>query len=61
MGELQSLCWSCHSSTKQLIEIHGYDPTVGSDGFPIDKTHPIYGNAPATPAAPPIDVADLIS
>jgi hypothetical protein len=63
IGELQSLCWRCHSSTKQLIELHGHDPTIGIDGFPIDPLHPVNQNAQATtpvldPA--PIGIADLI-
>jgi 5-methylcytosine-specific restriction protein A len=41
-GELQSLCWSCHSSRKQQIEKLGYDPTIGIDGLPIDPAHPVY-------------------
>jgi hypothetical protein len=60
MGELQSLCKACHDSTKQLIERHGCDPRIGIDGFPIDKAHPVFGNAPAVPAAPAFDVGDLI-
>jgi hypothetical protein len=60
-GKLQSLCWRCHSSTKQLIELHGYDPTIGIDGFPIDQSHPVYQsrslNEKPTPA---FDVTDLI-
>jgi hypothetical protein len=59
-GKLQSLCWSCHSSTKQLIDLHGYDPRVGIDGLPIDPRHPVYGSAPAKPTAPAFDVDDLI-
>jgi hypothetical protein len=43
-GELQSLCdadpWRCHSSHKQKTERRGYSAEVGSDGFPIDPTHP---------------------
>ena len=41
-GELQSLCWSCHSSRKQSIERRGYDTTVGVDGLPVDRMHPIW-------------------
>jgi hypothetical protein len=60
MGELQSLCPACHSSTKALIEQHGCDPRIGIDGFPIDKAHPVYGHAPAAPIAAPFNVDDLI-
>jgi 5-methylcytosine-specific restriction endonuclease McrA len=37
----QSLCYSCHNSTKQSIERRGYDSTIGHDGWPIDPTHPV--------------------
>ena len=60
MGALQSLCKACHDHTKRLIELHGCDPTIGIDGLPIDKTHPAYGNTPTKPAAPAIDISDLI-
>jgi hypothetical protein len=59
IGELQSLCWRCHSSTKQLIERYGHNPTIGIDGFPIDKAHPVIGQAAAEPP-PTFDIADLI-
>jgi hypothetical protein len=39
---LQSLCHQCHVSTKYFIELHGYNPTIGLDGWPVDKRHPIY-------------------
>jgi hypothetical protein len=42
LGELQSLCSHCHESTKKFCEKHGYDRTVGSDGLPLDKKHPVY-------------------
>jgi hypothetical protein len=42
LGELQSLCWSCHSATKQQIECIGYSTEIGSDGVPIDRKHPVY-------------------
>src|SRR5262249_55364201 len=42
-GELQSLCASCHSSRKQFIENRGYDNAIGSDGWPVDSRHPVYG------------------
>lgn len=40
LGELQSLCSSCHSSRKQAFEKRGYFPDVGDDGWPIDPRHP---------------------
>jgi 5-methylcytosine-specific restriction protein A len=42
LGRLQSLCQSCHSSTKAIIEKRGYDPAIGVDGWPIDPRHPVY-------------------
>ena len=42
LGKLQSLCERCHNSTKKDLERHGYDSTVGVDGFPLDPRHPIY-------------------
>lgn len=38
-----SLCKPCHDGRKQLIELHGFDPTVGDDGWPIDPSHPAAG------------------
>jgi hypothetical protein len=40
LGELQSLCLNHHNQVKQVIELRGYDPTVGADGYPIDPQHP---------------------
>ena len=42
LGQLQSLCASCHNSTKKIIEQRGYDPAIGADGMPLDPRHPIY-------------------
>jgi 5-methylcytosine-specific restriction endonuclease McrA len=39
-GELQSLCWSHHSKSKQQMETIGYSKEIGSDGFPLDPNHP---------------------
>ena len=39
-ANLQAICKECHDSRKQLIERHGFDPTVGEDGWPIDPDHP---------------------
>jgi hypothetical protein len=41
-GAVQSLCASCHSSTKAIIEKRGYDTAIGADGMPIDPKHPCY-------------------
>jgi 5-methylcytosine-specific restriction endonuclease McrA len=40
LGELQSLCKPCHDSRKRLMEINGYAPDIGQDGWPIDPLHP---------------------
>jgi hypothetical protein len=42
LGELQSLCFACHNSTKKKIEQRGYDPAIGADGLPLDPKHPVY-------------------
>ena len=39
-GPFQSLCKSHHDSDKKRSEMLGYDPTLGSDGLPIDPRHP---------------------
>lgn len=39
-GELQSLCASCHSASKQTQEVHGYSQAAGVDGMPLDSGHP---------------------
>jgi 5-methylcytosine-specific restriction protein A len=40
LGELQSLCKRCHDSRKRFMELNGYAPDVGLDGWPIDPLHP---------------------
>jgi 5-methylcytosine-specific restriction enzyme A len=40
LGELQSLCASCHNSSKRYIEERGYSIDVGDDGWPTDPKHP---------------------
>jgi hypothetical protein len=40
LGELQSLCRPCHDSRKRFMEINGYAPDIGLDGWPIDPLHP---------------------
>jgi hypothetical protein len=42
LGRLQSLCTSYHSGRKQRLERDGFLPDVGSDGFPLDRNHPVY-------------------
>jgi len=42
LGALQSLCATCHSSTKAVIEKRGYDVAIGADGVPLDPKHPVY-------------------
>ena len=39
-GALQSLCEPCHNSAKRLLDLHGYRPDVGEDGWPLDPAHP---------------------
>lgn len=39
-GKLQSLCKPCHDRDKRLIELRGYSPVIGQDGWPIDPNHP---------------------
>jgi len=48
LGKLQSLCASCHSSTKAIVEKRGYDPAIGADGMPLDPRHPVYGRQNGT-------------
>jgi 5-methylcytosine-specific restriction endonuclease McrA len=40
LGELQSLCASCHDRCKRFIETRGHSIEVGDDGWPIDPNHP---------------------
>jgi hypothetical protein len=37
---LQSLCVGHHNRYKQRMEVIGYAPDVGEDGWPLDKNHP---------------------
>jgi hypothetical protein len=42
-GPFQSLCANCHQSTKRHVELHGFRPDIGLDGYPIDKAnHPFF-------------------
>jgi 5-methylcytosine-specific restriction enzyme A len=40
LGKLMSLCASCHSSTKAIVEKRGYSTAIGPDGLPTDLAHP---------------------
>jgi 5-methylcytosine-specific restriction endonuclease McrA len=40
LGEVQSLCASCHDRCKRFIETRGHSIEVGDDGWPIDPNHP---------------------
>jgi len=42
LGKVQSLCLQCHVSTKHFIELNGYRPDIGLDGYPLDPRHPVY-------------------
>lgn len=39
-GKLQSLCFSCHNSSKAQLEAKGYVKDIGVDGYPVDPLHP---------------------
>ena len=41
-GDLQSLCWDHHNSSKKQIENKGYVNDIGVDGWPIDPKHPVF-------------------
>ena len=43
LGPFQSLCDECHRSAKRLVELHGFRPDIGPDGWPTDPRHPVYG------------------
>jgi 5-methylcytosine-specific restriction protein A len=57
LGALQSLCGSCHSKSKQSLEVRGYSTEIGLDGFPVDRQHPAYtfqvGDRAFGPRRPP--------
>ena len=40
LGELQSLCKTCHDSSKRFFELRGYSNDAGADGWPTDPNHP---------------------
>ena len=35
-----SLCEHGHDSTKGFVELHGFRPDIGLDGWPLDPNHP---------------------
>ena len=39
---LQTLCEGCHNGRKRLKDLDGFDPQIGSDGWPIDQDHPFH-------------------
>jgi 5-methylcytosine-specific restriction enzyme A len=39
-GPFQSLCEACHRSAKRWVELRGYRPDIGLDGWPLDPNHP---------------------
>jgi hypothetical protein len=43
LGELQSLCERCHNGEKQFQDLNGYGRSIGEDGWPLDRKHPVYG------------------
>jgi len=34
----------CHDSTKRHIELYGYRPDIGLDGWSLDPRHPVYNH-----------------
>ena len=36
LGPFQSLCKSCHDSTKRFVETRGFRPDIGLDGRPLE-------------------------
>jgi 5-methylcytosine-specific restriction protein A len=42
LGALQSLCRSCHESSKKYEEQRGFRSDIGEDGWPTDPNHPTY-------------------
>jgi len=41
-GALQSLCKTCHESSKKYQERRGFRSDIGPDGYPLDPLHPVY-------------------
>lgn len=40
MGNLESVCATCHSGVLRIAENHGYSQACGVDGDPTDPNHP---------------------
>ena len=40
LGNLEAVCWTCHSGEIQSQEALGYDTAIGADGWPTDPAHP---------------------
>jgi hypothetical protein len=43
LGPFQSLCNECHDSAKRFVELRGFRPDIGLDGWPLDPRDPVYG------------------
>lgn len=39
-GNLESVCWACHSGVIQSEEKLGFSTEIGIDGWPVDPAHP---------------------
>jgi 5-methylcytosine-specific restriction enzyme A len=42
LGPFMSLCKHYPDSTKRFVEVHGFRPDIGLDGWPLDPNHPVY-------------------
>ena len=42
LGPFQSLCKSSHDSTKRFVELRGFRPDIGLNGWLLDPRHPAY-------------------
>jgi hypothetical protein len=49
LSELQSLCKPCHDSRKHFVDLNGYAPDIGLDGWPLDRQHPVYASERDSP------------
>lgn len=48
-ANLQTLCHTHHSKTKQLQERYGHAPGADEEGLPLDPKHPWNAKRPALP------------
>lgn len=46
----QGLCTNHHSSDKQQVERRGFSSRIGTDGLPVDHSHPFYAGADHQPS-----------